>query len=739
MWSTNLKKLHEKLWLPTIVSTVLFFGCSDPEAEANKLFTRASQLLKQSEEFETKNFFEAYKKRKAAIEVLDQIQRKYPESNLSVRMSEGTLTVRNKSIVQIKQPLNFLLNRSYTKSLSDGSLDVVKKCLELGADANFTSAHFKSPLYLATSLGHKEIAKLLITNGADVNARIGSDETLLHRAAKGDLKVMADILIEFGADVNTKDVYGNTPLHMVCTEGHIDIATPLIANGADVNAKNAMEHTPLHRACEKGHKEVVELLISKGGDVNAKGISTISTPDAFPVSQTPLDFAIESKRNEIAELLKNLGAKTRKQLRPKVGVYSSIDRNGLILETLEHYFNLNDIDLNKGIIDKSIKALIIIHPKKISEEAEFAIDQFILRGGRLVVFVDPLAQLDDRGSINPQMRIPGLGGGSTLERLFKAWNIKFENSKVVADLEYYPKSLDRNRISPAILWLNKDAFSKKNFLTKQISSLHLYFVGHFKRDSAVNDGLKSELLIKSSNRSKLVDGMASQFAGQDIIDKFGTPSGTEHIIAMRLSGIFKTAFPEFKSVKSQTEEPEGIKSNTKQGHLKISSEKNSVVLIGDSDILVKQIAHGNDDNLIFVANCIYGNQLLKKWSEFKVTKKEPKNELDSKLIKSADFGNVLRVQQYLTEGANVNAKISTRRGIKGFTALHAAADEGRFKVAQILIAAGADVNAMITLADGIILTPLDIAFVGHRKHRINEYVRIVDLLLENGGKLGKDM
>jgi hypothetical protein len=124
---------------------------------------------------------------------------------------------------------------------------------------------------------------------------------------------------------------------------------------------------------------------------------------------------------------------------------------------------------------------------------------------------------------------------------------------------------------------------------------------------------------------------------------------------------------------------------------------------------------------------------------FSFLKKPSNPELDSKLIKSADFGNVLRVKQYLVEGANVNAEITTSRGVKGSTALHSAAAEGRFKVAQVLIAEGADVNAKAIAPNGDIVTPLDLAFVGHRKIRTNEYVKIVDLLLANGGKLGKDM
>ena len=128
-------------------------------------------------------------------------------------------------------------------------------------------------------------------------------------------------------------------------------------------------------------------------------------------------------------------------------------------------------------------------------------------------------------------------------------------------------------------------------------------MGHFKRNSGVNDGLESEILLKSSNQSKLVDGMSSQFNGQDIIDKFGTPAGTEHIIAMRLEGKFKTAFPDGKPAAAEGDD-KVVKENddSKKDHLSESAEKNAVLLIGDTDLLVNETS-------VRVQRTIFGNQV----------------------------------------------------------------------------------------------------------------------------------
>ena len=101
--------------------------------------------------------------------------------------------------------------------------------------------------------------------------------------------------------------------------------------------------------------------------------------------------------------------------------------------------------------------------------------------------------------------------------------------------------------------------------------------------------------------SELVDGMSSQFNGQDVVDKFGSPSGTKHIIAMSLKGKFKTAFPDGKPAAADSDdEAEKTKDDSNGEHLSESSEENSVLLVGDTDLLV-------NDYSVRVQRTIFGN------------------------------------------------------------------------------------------------------------------------------------
>src|SRR6185312_16800038 len=91
-------------------------------------------------------------------------------------------------------------------------------------------------------------------------------------------------------------------------------------------------------------------------------------------------------------------------------------------------------------IDKDINVLVVVHPKQFSDDAQYAIDQFVLRGGHLLVFVDPSAELDDAGA-DPNNPMAGMMAdkSSDLPKLFKAWGIQYDPKKIV---------LDRNRALP---------------------------------------------------------------------------------------------------------------------------------------------------------------------------------------------------------------------------------------------------------------------------------------------------
>lgn len=290
------------------------------------------------------------------------------------------------------------------------------------------------------------------------------------------------------------------------------------------------------------------------------------------------------------------------------------------LQQLQSDFKVERIEPAATVIPATVNVLLLIHPKNVSEATEYAIDQFVLRGGKLIAFVDPLAQRDDSGQQNPQMRIPGLGGGSNLNLLFAKWGVPFDNTQVVADFNYRLNPRDpiaQGRMQPAYLALNRDALNLDEVVTRNLGTLRLPYAGSFDT-SNVASGLTVTELITSSEQAKLVDGMSSQFNGDKIMDSFLTGSTKKHTLALKLGGKFTTAFPNGKPATEDAGSAKpGASKPASTEHLTESKEDNYVCLIGDTDILVDdhfilQQRFRISENITFVQNLVdhFGDDTL---------------------------------------------------------------------------------------------------------------------------------
>src|SRR6266852_3055878 len=204
---------------------------------------------------------------------------------------------------------------------------------------------------------------------------------------------------------------------------------------------------------------------------------------------------------------------------------------------LRRDYTVKRVSLGAERIDDDIKVLLVIHPRGIGERAQYALDQFVLRGGKLIAFLDPSAYFDQMGG----MASMGMGGGtpSSLDRLLKAWGLGFDSGKVVLDMRYLTGA--GARTLPTLLSLNDNAFDPNDITTARLGSWLMPFAGAFTGKPV--EGLSETVLIKTSAYSQLVDSFAATTQGEAAVREF-KPSGTEYPLAIRLTGKFKTAFPE---------------------------------------------------------------------------------------------------------------------------------------------------------------------------------------------------
>jgi ABC-type uncharacterized transport system involved in gliding motility auxiliary subunit len=244
----------------------------------------------------------------------------------------------------------------------------------------------------------------------------------------------------------------------------------------------------------------------------------------------------------------------------------------VLASELKRDFDVKPVSLLADSIDPAIKTLLVIHPRDLPEATEYALDQFVLRGGKLIVFVDPYAYFDQQPG-----PMPGMGGGgtsSTLIKLFKAWGVEMNPGKVLADVVY--ASGNGQRYTPTVLTLNRTAFNRDDVVTSQVETLLYAFGGAF--DVKPVDGLKVTELVKSSTNSMLVDNIVSTVSGDAAMKGFKSDEKARPL-AMRLTGKFKTAFPE------GAPKPADPKAPPPKDGLKESAGENSLILVADVDML----------------------------------------------------------------------------------------------------------------------------------------------------------
>ena len=300
--------------------------------------------------------------------------------------------------------------------------------------------------------------------------------------------------------------------------------------------------------------------------------------------------------------------------RPVVGVLSAIpgvlgeqpnpmmmqrqrpSRGWIAFSELKKDYDVREIAKDAESIDDDVKTLIVVHPKDLSEKTLFAIDQFVIKGGRLIACVDPFSFKDFQASGQQQnpmmMQMGGQGGPSTLGKLFDAWGVSFDTSKCVADDKASVQMRGRNgavETDATLLDLGK-ANIAKDVLTAGLSQLLLPYAGAL--EVTAKDGLTfTPILTTSTNGACLVEASMLQMGPAAIRDQI-KPDGVRRTLAGRLTGTFKTAFPKG---------PDWKEGSTNAVPKVVASGESSVFLFADADFLA-------DEACVQVVDTLFGQQ-----------------------------------------------------------------------------------------------------------------------------------
>lgn len=242
-----------------------------------------------------------------------------------------------------------------------------------------------------------------------------------------------------------------------------------------------------------------------------------------------------------------------------------------VTEQLGQLFELRLLEDGLKKIDDQVKVLMVVHPKELRDETLYAIDQFVLRGGRALIFVDPFAEIDRSGPAGP-----GGNRSSGLKRLLDVWGLAVDPGLVVGD-ERYALAVAGPDNRPVrhlgIIGVDQEGLNQQDVITSGLNALNLAFAGHITRRE--NAPAELTALIQSSNEAGLLPTERLAFmADPELLRNEFKPTGQRYWLAARVTGKLPSAFPDGP--------PAGAPAG---GHLKAAAEPVQAVLVADVDLL----------------------------------------------------------------------------------------------------------------------------------------------------------
>jgi len=265
-----------------------------------------------------------------------------------------------------------------------------------------------------------------------------------------------------------------------------------------------------------------------------------------------------------------------------------------VVRQMKDLFDVRTLDRSVTEIPEDIKVLMLVHPKNVSESTLYAIDQFVLRGGRLLVFVDPHCENDVPPGINP-MQALSLPKNSELTKLMDAWGVEMAPGVFAADRSAAPRvnvgTAQRPEVVSYVAWafLDGDRLERSDPVTGPLRSVNFATAGVLRKKEGVEGGLEMTPLVRTGTDSAALDVQKVQFVPdpKSLLADF-VPAGRELVLAARLTGKARSAFdgpPGSSSDGGEYGEEGGAGEADASKHIAESAEPVNIVVVADCDML----------------------------------------------------------------------------------------------------------------------------------------------------------
>jgi ABC-type uncharacterized transport system involved in gliding motility auxiliary subunit len=291
---------------------------------------------------------------------------------------------------------------------------------------------------------------------------------------------------------------------------------------------------------------------------------------------------------------------------PTMGMRGRPTPPQMVLEQIREVFEIKPIDKDAKEIAKDIDVLMLVQPDGLSAETVYAIDQFALRGGKVLAFIDPVAE-----NARPPGPMGMMGGGALklgdMEKLLKAWGVTFDPTKVATDIAHARRvqfgGARGGTVTEYVAWLGLDKrnLDAKDVLSASVEKINIGTPGSFAKADGATTSF-APILSTSARAMQIASERVSMMPDAIALLRGYKADGKALTLAARVGGDIKSAFPEGapKSGEKQDE-----KKNDETGAAKkddksvttpaaaaalahVASGRLNAILVADTDILNDQ-------------------------------------------------------------------------------------------------------------------------------------------------------
>ena len=295
--------------------------------------------------------------------------------------------------------------------------------------------------------------------------------------------------------------------------------------------------------------------------------------------------------------------------KPKVGLLSSLKIQGdidtstfqttpawVVIDQLTQQYEVVDVAMDATELPRDMQLLIIVHPKSLSDATLFAIDQFAMAGGRVLLFVDPLAEMERR----PPGAMPTEPASDF--SLLSNWGMQLRADTVLADSAAALNVGGSNGQSVrhlGILGLSAENFNSDDVSLASLESINVTTSGIL--DMVGRPESRIDILIQSSeNAMPMASTEFQSLTDPEQLLKTFVPTGKRYTIAARISGKAVTAYPGGVDVETVPEaeaevegQGQGQVESTRDTQLHqavlTATDKLNVIVVADTDILTDRL------------------------------------------------------------------------------------------------------------------------------------------------------